>query len=58
MSSRVLRKLQGDGQLDLQPEEEDDEDEVNIVQSKRKKKKNLAVNPFDLVQAKKCSTVT
>ena len=49
MSSRVLRKLQGDMQLDLQLDEVDDEDNINVVQSKRKKRKNQTMNPFDLV---------
>jgi hypothetical protein len=54
MSSRVLRKLQGESQLDLQHDGDDEEDEINPVASKGKKKKNVVANPFDLVSEKFC----
>lgn len=52
MSSRVLRKLQGDKELEIlhnEEEEEDEEDELNFTSPKSKKKQKVAVNPFDLV---------
>lgn len=52
MSSRVLRKLQGDKELEIlhnEEEEEDEEDESNFTSAKSKKKQKVAVNPFDLV---------
>lgn len=49
MSSRVLRKLQGDKELEILPNEEEEEDELNFTSAKSKKKQKVAVNPFDLV---------
>ena len=49
MSSRVLRKLQGDKDLEISRDDEEDEDELNPTPVKSKKKQKAAVNPFDLV---------
>ena len=49
MSSRVLRKLQGDKELEILHNEEEKEDELNFTSAKSKKKQKVAVNPFDLV---------
>lgn len=49
MSSRVLRKLQGDKELEILHNEEEEEDELNFTSVKSKKKQKVAVNPFDLV---------
>jgi len=49
MSSRVLRKLQGDKELEILHNEEEEEDELNLTSAKSKKKQKVAVNPFDLV---------
>lgn len=49
MSSRVLRKLQGDKELEILHNQEEEEDELNFTSAKSKKKQKVAVNPFDLV---------
>ena len=49
MSSRVLRKLQGDKELEILHNEEEEEDELNFTSAKSKKKQKVVVNPFDLV---------
>ena len=49
MSSRVLRKLQGEKELEILHKEEEEEDELNFTSAKSKKKQKVAVNPFDLV---------
>ncbi|KAM7446044.1 Transcription factor25 [Porites harrisoni] len=49
MSSRVLRKLQGDKELEILHNEEEEEDELNFTSAKSKKKQKVAVNPFDLL---------
>ena len=49
MSSRVLRKLQGDKELEVSQNDEEDEDEFNFTSVKSKKKQKAVVNPFDLV---------
>lgn len=49
MSSRVLRKLQGDKELEISHVGEDDEDELNFASVKLKKKQKAVVNPFDLL---------
>ena len=49
MSSRVLRKLQGDKELEILHNEEEEEDELHFTSAKSKKKQKVAVNPFDLV---------
>lgn len=51
MSSRVLRKVQGDKELEISHVGEDDEDELNFASVKLKKKQKAVVNPFDLVSA-------
>lgn len=51
MSSRVLRKLQGDKELEISHVGEDDADELNFASVKLKKKQKAVVNPFDLVSA-------
>lgn len=45
----VLRKLQGDKELEILYVGEDDEDELNFVLVKLKKKQKVVVNFFDLV---------
>ncbi|CAH3171003.1 unnamed protein product, partial [Porites lobata] len=49
MSSRVLRKLQGDKELEILHNEEEEEDELNFTSAKSKKKQKVVVNPFDLL---------
>ena len=49
MSSRVLRKLQGDKELEISHDDEEDEDELTFTSAKSRKKQKAAVNPFDLV---------
>ena len=49
MSSRVLRKLQGDKELEISHGDDEDEDELNFASVKLKKKQKAVVNPFDLV---------
>lgn len=49
MSSRVLRKLQGEKELEISHDDEEDEDELNFTPVKSRKKQKAAVNPFDLV---------
>lgn len=49
MSSRVLRKLQADKELNISHDDEEDEDEFNFTPVKSKKKPKGAANPFDLV---------
>lgn len=49
MSSRVLRKLQGEKELEITYGDEEEEDELNLTPVKSRKKQKAAVNPFDLV---------
>lgn len=49
MSSRVLRKLQGDKDLEISHVDDEDEDELNFTSVKSKKKQKAVVNPFNLV---------
>ncbi|KAL9976033.1 hypothetical protein ACROYT_G013264 [Oculina patagonica] len=49
MSSRVLRKLQGEKELEISHDDEEDEDELNFTPVKSRKKQKAAVNPFDLL---------
>ena len=49
MSSRALRKLQGERELENTHGDEDDEDELTFAPVKSRKKQKAAVNPFDLV---------
>lgn len=49
MSSRVLRKLQGDKELEISHVDDEDEDELNFTSVKSKKKQKAVVNPFNLV---------
>ena len=49
MSSRVLKKLQGDKELEISYDDLEDEDELNFTPVKSSKKQQAAVNPFDLV---------
>ena len=51
MSSRVLRKLQGDKELEISHGDDDDEEELNVASVKSKKKQKAVVNPFDLVSS-------
>ena len=51
MSSRALRKLQGDKDLEISHGDDEDEDELNFASVKLKKKQKAVVNPFDLVSA-------
>lgn len=48
MSSRVLRKLQGERGLEISRDYEEDEDEFSILPVKTKQK--IGVNRFDLVK--------
>lgn len=53
MSSRVLKKLQGDNDLELQPDDgiedqgSDDTDEIDLATYDKRRQLNR--NPFDLV---------
>ena len=49
MSSRILRKLQGDKELEISRDDDEDEDVFNCASVKSKKKQKSIVNPFDLV---------
>lgn len=50
MSSRVLKKLQGEKELEISHGDEEDEDDFNLATSvKSKKKGKPIVNPFDLL---------
>lgn len=52
MSSRVLRKLQGEKEREISHSDEDDEEELNFLPAKSKKKGKAVVNPFNLVSTK------
>lgn len=58
MSSRVLRKLQGDKELEISHGDDEDEDELNFTSVKSKKKQKAVVNPFDLVSTNYLHTYT
>ena len=49
MSSRVLRKLQGDKEFEISHDDEEDEDELTFTSAKSRRKQKAVVNPFDLV---------
>lgn len=52
MSSRLLRKLQGENELEISHGDEEDEDYFNLAAPvKSKKRGKPVVNPFDLVSA-------
>lgn len=58
MSSRVLRKLQGDKELETAHGDDEDEDELNFASVKSKKKQKAVVNPFNLVSIYHVPTYT
>lgn len=58
MSSRVLRKLQGDKELETSHGDDEDEDELNLASVKSKKKQKAVVNPFNLVSTYHLPTYT
>ena len=58
MSSRVLRKLQGDKELEISHGDDGDEDEFNFASVKSKKKQKAVVNPFNLVSTNHLPTYT
>ena len=49
MSSRALRKLRGNKELEISHDDDENEDEFDFVSVKSKKKQKAVANPFDLV---------